>query len=69
LEAWSNDEKDKHYSTFSSKGIRLIIKTTLLLEFLKATDQCLILDSGIKRHVDRREHYEYYPEYTRRTLG
>lgn len=65
LEVWSNQKDEQHYQRFSTNGVRLRMQKQALLEFLTETNQCLILDCGIKRHMHRTERLDYYPEYTR----
>ncbi len=64
FETWNNHKKEEYYGSFSASGSRLLIKKSVLLDYLKATNQCLILDCGIRRRVERTERYEYYPDYT-----
>lgn len=64
FETWNNHEKEEYYGTFSNSGSRLLIKCSVLLDFLKASNQCLILQCGIKRRRERSERYEYYNDYT-----
>lgn len=67
LECWGKDGKDdrpRYDNEFSSEGERLCIKKDILLHFLKEANQCLLVNTEIERHVDRRgHHYEYYDPY------
>jgi len=64
FESWNDHPEKEQYGGFSTSGYRLVLKQETLLAFLKATNQCLILNCEIKRSVERSTLKEYYPEYT-----
>jgi hypothetical protein len=50
LEVWNDIPPRSNYGSYSSSGARLRIKKKNLLQFLKATNRCLILKCEMSRH-------------------
>ena len=64
LETWSNGKINDRYDDFSTEGERLLMKKKQLMPFLADTNQCLIINCEIDRHVERMSGEKYLDPYS-----